>query len=167
MSTSAALARKGIRQPYAKKLSLERYFDRQRKIPPEKRKPIGAPSCGNMPYHARLPGGAFSTASSTAPPHSPPSPSPWPKRQIASSNGAARPIVAYVGSTPMITVDSPIVSSAATSVVLRPTRSPKWPKSAEPIGLATNAIANVANDASSAVAGSDRGKNSRGNTSTA
>ena len=42
-----------------------------------------------MPYHARFPGGAFSMASSTAPPHSPPSPSPWPKRQSASRSGAA------------------------------------------------------------------------------
>jgi len=60
-----------------------------------------------------------------------------------------------------------MVSSAATSVVLRPTRSPKWPNSTEPIGRATNAIANVASDASVAVAGSDFGKNRLGNTSTA
>ena len=52
-----------------------------------------------------------------------------------------------------------MVSSAATSVVLRPTRSPKWPKSAEPIGRAKNAIANVASEASVAEAGSDAGKN--------
>ena len=37
-------------------------------------KPIGAPSCGNMPYQFCLPGGAFSVASSTAPPHSPTEP---------------------------------------------------------------------------------------------
>ena len=54
---------------------------------------------------------------------------------------------------PISTVDTPIVSSAATSVVLRPTRSPKWPNTTEPIGRAMNAIANVANDASVAVAG--------------
>ena len=34
-------------------------------------------------------------------------------------------------------------------------RSPKWPKSAEPIGRATNAMPNVASDASVADAGSD------------
>jgi hypothetical protein len=50
---------------------------------------------------------------------------------------------------------------------LRPTRSPKWPNNTEPIGRAMNAIAKVANDASVAVAGSDAGKNRRGNTSTA
>src|SRR5207237_5103337 len=129
--------------------------------------PIGAPSCGNIPYQARRPGGAFSIASRTAPPHSPPSPRPWPKRQIASSSGAARPIVAYVGSVPIATVEIPIVSSAATSVVLRPMRSPKWPKTAEPIGRATKAIAKVASDARTAVAGSEEGKNRRGETSTA
>ena len=120
-----------------------------------------------MPYHARLPGGAFSTASSTAPPHSPPRPSPWPKRHNESSAGAATPIDAYVGSAPIATVEMPIVSSAATSVALRPMRSPKWPNRAEPIGRATNAIANVASEASVAEAGSVAGKNSRGNTSTA
>jgi hypothetical protein len=60
-----------------------------------------------------------------------------------------------------------MVSSAATSVVLRPTRSPKCPKSADPIGRARKAIANVASDASVAEAGSEAGKNSRGKTSTA
>ena len=39
--------------------------------------------------------------------------------------------------------------------------------SAEPTGRAMNAIANVASEASVAEAGSDTGKNSRGNTSTA
>ena len=74
--TSTALARKGMRHPYEKNCSSVSHFDSIRKTPPEKKNPTGAPSCGNIPYHARLPGGAFSTASSTAPPHSPPSPSP-------------------------------------------------------------------------------------------
>ena len=64
-------------------------------------------------------------------------------------------------------MDTPIVSSAATSVVLRPTRSPKWPKIADPIGRVKNAIAKVASDASVAAVGSDAGKNLRGKTSTA
>ena len=82
-----------MRQPNAKNCSSVSHAESSRKMPPEKKKPTGAPSCGNMPYHARLPGGAFSIASSTAPPHSPPSPRPWPKRQSASSSGAATPIV--------------------------------------------------------------------------
>jgi hypothetical protein len=67
----------------------------------------------------------------------------------------------------MIKVERPIVSSAATSVALRPIRSPKCPKSAEPIGRARNAIAKVAREASVAAAGSAAGKNSRGKTRTA
>jgi hypothetical protein len=46
-------------------------------------------------------------------------------------------------------------------------RSPKCPNNAEPTGRARNAIPNVASDASTDVAGSDDGKNSFGNTSTA
>ena len=61
----------------------------------------------------------------------------------------------------------PMVSSAVTSVALRPMRSPKWPNSAEPIGRAMNASANVASDCRVAVDGSRVGKNSVGNTSTA
>ena len=59
------------------------------------------------------------------------------------------------------------MNSAATSVALRPTRSPKWPNSAEPIGRATNASPKVANDCSVAVVALPGGKNSVGNTSTA
>lgn len=46
-------------------------------------------------------------------------------------------------------------------------RSPKWPNTAEPIGRAKNASANVASDCNIAEAGLAAGKNSFGNTSTA
>ncbi len=36
-----------------------------------------------------------------------------------------------------------MVNSEATRVTFRPTRSPKWPNSAEPIGRATKAMAKV------------------------
>jgi hypothetical protein len=72
-----------------------------------------------------------------------------------------------VGSTPIKTVEKPMVSSAATSVVLRPTRSPKWPNSADPIGRARKAMPKVASEASVADAGSDAGKKSLGKTRTA
>ena len=52
----------------------------------------------------------------------------WAVAAILSSRTLAR-------SAPIATVERPIVSRAATSVVLRPTRSPKWPKSAEPTGV--------------------------------
>ena len=47
-----------------------------------------------------------------------------------------------------------MVSKAATSVALRPIRSPKCPNSAAPIGRAIKAMANVANDWMVAVVGS-------------
>jgi hypothetical protein len=59
-----------------------------------------------------------------------------------------------------------MVKSAATSVVFRPTRSPKWPNMAEPTGRAMNASANVAKELSVAVVGSEFGKKRRGKTST-
>ncbi len=77
------------------------------------------------------------------------------------------PMLRYVGSAPMATVESPMVESAITSVVLRPMRSPKWPKSAEPMGLARNAMPKVASEARRAEAGSDAGKKSAGKTKTA
>ena len=67
----------------------------------------------------------------------------------------------------MQTVDSPIVSSEATSVFLRPILSPKWPNSAEPTGRAKNASASVESDSSVATAGSLLSKNWELNTSTA
>jgi hypothetical protein len=64
-------------------------------------------------------------------------------------------------------VDSPIVSSDATRVVLRPTRSPKCPKSAEPIGRAKKAIPKVASEDNIAVVESEAGKKRLGKTRTA
>ena len=64
-------------------------------------------------------------------------------------------------------VAMPIVSSAATSVALRPTRSPKCPNSMAPTGRAKNAIENVAKDCSVAVVASALGKNNCGKTRTA
>ena len=64
-------------------------------------------------------------------------------------------------------MEPPIVSRAATSVVLRPTRSPKWPKRAAPTGRARKAIPKVASEANVAAAGSDAGKKSAGKTRTA
>ena len=60
-----------------------------------------------------------------------------------------------------------MVSNAATSVALRPIRSPKWPKTIAPKGRAKKAMEKVAKDASSAVVASLAGKNSVGKTSTA
>ena len=66
-----------------------------------------------------------------------------------------------------MTVETPMVRRAATSVVLRPTRSPKWPNTTAPSGRAKKAIEKVAKEARGAVVGSLFGKNRVGNTSTA
>ncbi len=47
-----------------------------RKMPVEQRNPSGAPSCGNMPYHACLPGGAFSWRAAPRRPTLRPAPAP-------------------------------------------------------------------------------------------
>lgn len=59
-----------------------------RKTPFAMMNPSGAPSCGNDPYHARFPAGAFSVATSAAPDHSPPSAKPWVRRRIRRSRAA-------------------------------------------------------------------------------
>ena len=47
------------------------------------------------------------------------------------------PIEAYVGSSPIAKVATPIISSETTSIFLRPTRSPKCPNTTPPSGRAT------------------------------
>ena len=61
----------------------------------------------------------------------------------------------------------PITSRLITSVVLRPRRSPRWPKKIAPIGRATMAAPKTAKEASRAVVGLPVLKNSCGKTSTA
>lgn len=51
-----------------------------------------------------------------------------------------------------------MVRSEATSVTLRPTRSPKWPNKAEPIGRAIKAMAKVTSDCSVAAVDLPEGK---------
>ncbi|MNN29769.1 hypothetical protein D3C81_1433860 [compost metagenome] len=123
--TSAALSRNGIRQPHERNCSSSSTTARVRNRPLAARKPMDGPSCGNMPNQARLPFGAFSVASNAAPPHSPPNPRPWPKRRTQSRIGAQAPMLSYPGSTPISVVHTPISSSEATRVDLRPIRSPK------------------------------------------
>ena len=62
---------------------------------------------------------------------------------------------------------APIISSAVTSVFLRPSRSPKCPKRMLPNGLATSATPRVANDATVPATEPSAGKNSLPNTSAA
>src|SRR5699024_4411308 len=67
------------------------------------------PICGTLPKNPRCSFGAYSVASSSAPPHSPPMPSPWISLSSIRSSGAATPICAYEGSRQIHAVASPIM----------------------------------------------------------
>jgi len=71
------------------------------------------------------------------------------------------------GISPTAMVEKPMMSKVATSVRLRPIRSPKWPKMAAPTGREKKATPKVANDNSAAMTGVCSGKNTLGNTSAA
>src|SRR5688572_13634742 len=76
-------------------------------------------------------------------------------------------MVAYVGKRPTRVVAVPMVKSAMTRVGLRPSLSPKWPKSTPPTGRATKPTAAVLNEASTPATADDSGKNTAGKTSAA
>jgi hypothetical protein len=61
---------------------------------------------------------------------------------------------------PIAAVAMPMINSEITSIDLRPTRSPKWPKMMPPTGRAAKPTPNVANAASVPTVGSAVGKNS-------
>ena len=77
------------------------------------------------------------------------------------------PIVAAPGTRPTVRVDRPMISRVAIRVDLRPSRSPKCPKNAAPIGRDRNAAAKVAIDATVAMVVPRCGKKTLGNTSAA
>ena len=77
-----------------------------------------------------------------------------------SSAGAIGPATAYVGKNAISSVDAPISISDATSVDLRPMRSPKWPKAMAPTGRATKARPKVMNASSVCAVADCAGKNS-------
>ena len=99
--------------------------------------------CAKLPRNPRRSAGAYSTASSTAPPYSPPTPMPCSTRSVTSSTGAHQPIASYDGSRPIAAVPTPMITSVSSSIFLRPTRSPKWPKMKPPTGRARNPTAKV------------------------
>ena len=72
-----------------------------------------------------------------------------------------------LGTRPTVTVDTAMISSAATRAFLRPRWSPKCPKTAAPTGRDRNAAPNVPIEAIVATAGLRCGKNTAGNTSAA
>jgi hypothetical protein len=76
-------------------------------------------------------------------------------------------MAAVLGIRPTATVDNAMISSVATKVFLRPSRSPKCPNTTAPAGLDRNAAANVPIEAVVAIAALRCGKNTTGNTSAA
>jgi hypothetical protein len=63
-------------------------------MPVDSNSPIGVPNCGQLAISPRRRVDPHSIASSTEPPHSPPTPMPWITRNTTSNSGAANPIVA-------------------------------------------------------------------------
>ena len=166
IASSSTLTRKHARQPQARKASSGSRLARAN-APEARNRPPGTPMWAKLPKKPRRSAGANSTASSTAPPYSPPTPMPWRTRSATSSTGAQTPISSYVGSRPISAVPAPMMTSVQISIVLRPIRSPKWPKISPPTGRARKPTANVPNDANCAAGPSRPLKNSLSKTSPA
>ena len=83
---------------------------------------------------------------------------------MTSRTGAHQPIASYDGSSPIAAVPTPMITSVSSSIFLRPTRSPKWPKKKPPTGRARKPTANVPNAANCAAGPSRPLKNSLSNT---
>ena len=77
------------------------------------------------------------------------------------------PICPCVGSSPMANVATPMIRSVRTRIVLRPSRSPKWPKIMLPNGRAKKPTAKVLKAARVPATGSKLGKKSCPKTSPA
>ncbi len=129
--------------------------------------PSGAPACGQLVKNPRRFAGAHSPAMRTDPLHSPPTASPCTARNSVSSTALAGPIVAYDGTRPTAIVAAPISIIVVMRSDFLPTRSPKWPKSAAPSGLATKPTKKVENERIWPTNGSELGKKSLGKTSAA
>ena len=164
--TSTADSRNGIRQPQARNAASLWKTARKASRPLAISWPAGAPACGHEAQKPRLRGLPCSETMSTAPPHSPPRAKPWMQRSTVSSTGASTPTCAWLGSSPIANVATPIISSETMSSFLRPSLSPKWPNTRPPSGRKTKPIQYVANDSSVACSGSEAlGKNTCGKTS--
>ena len=166
MASSSTLSRKQARQPHARNASSGSRLARAN-APEARNRPPGTPMWAKLPKKPRRSAGANSTASRTAPPYSPPTPMPWRMRRATSRIGAQTPIWSYVGSRPIRAVPAPMMTSVQISIVLRPIRSPKWPKISPPTGRARKPTAKVPNAANCAAGPSRPLKNSLSKTSPA
>ena len=92
-NTSAALSRKGTRQPQLRKASSLVANDITDNAPLASTMPAGAPSWAKLVVKPRRFGSVHSPAISTAPPHSPPTPMPWMMRKNVSSTAPQMPML--------------------------------------------------------------------------
>ena len=97
--------------------------------------------------------GACSVMNDVEPVNSPPPEKPWTSRRTASRTGASTPIEAYVGSSPIRKVDSPMIVRVTRKAYLRPIRSPMRPKTSAPNGRTMKPVAKSAHVLISAQAG--------------
>ena len=92
-ATSSRLARNGTRQPQVRKSSPV-VEDINCTIAVDSSSPSGTPSCGQLAMKPRRLRDPHSMASSTEPPHSPPTAMPCSSRSTVSSTGATMPMAA-------------------------------------------------------------------------
>ena len=91
-STRTPLSRNGTRQPQARNASSAVIAPISESIPLASSSPIGTPTWGQLAFRPRFVRSPDSSVIRTAPPHSPPSPSPCRKRSATSRIGAHTPI---------------------------------------------------------------------------
>ncbi|ARX88060.1 hypothetical protein SMD44_07547 [Streptomyces alboflavus] len=134
-------SRNGTRQPQDWKVDSDCTAASSASTPVARRLPPGAPDCGQDAQKPRCLSPPCSETIRTAPPHSPPSAKPCTSRSTVRRMGAPTPIASYVGSRPIAKVAPPIRSRLSTSSFLRPTLSPKCPKTTPPRGRARKPMA--------------------------
>ena len=94
-----------------------------------------------------------------APAYSPPAEKPCRQRKATNNTGAATPIEAAEGISPIAAVEPDISRTVTAKTRLRPTRSPSRPKNAPPSGRSANATAKTANVSRTPLAGLEEAKN--------
>jgi hypothetical protein len=133
-TTSTADSRNATRQPQDMNCSSLSRTPSSASTPFAIRFPAGGPICAAEAQNPRCLGSPYSLDSRTAPPHSPPRPTPCANRRTTSSTPASPPMAACVGSRPISIVAMPVMSSVVTSTRLRPSWSPSLPNRNPPSG---------------------------------
>ena len=118
------LSRNGILQAHDSKVAEPASVTVAAVMPLERTSPIGTPNWGQLPRKPFRFGLPHSIDISTEPPHSPPTPMPWQARRMTRITAAHRPMLVYVGMTPIKNVAIPMNSKVTIKVALRPMRSP-------------------------------------------